>query len=60
MDEELLVAMLGSAGALQAAKGVAFRLIEEALSQLDEIQDNKYARGLRAIAAHLRALLERI
>ena len=60
VDGELLVAMLGSAGALQAAKGVAFSLIEEALSQLDEIQDNKYARGLRAIAVHLRALLERI
>ena len=60
VDGELLVAMLGSAGALQAAKGVAFRLIEEALSQLDEIPNNKYARGLRAIAAHLCALIERI
>jgi octaprenyl-diphosphate synthase len=59
VDEELLVAMLGSAGALQAAKGVAFRLIDEAVSQLDGIQDNKYARGLRAIPAHLRSLLER-
>ena len=59
VDGELLVAMLGSAGALQAAKGVAFRLISEALSQLDTIQDNKYARGLRAIAAHLNALLEK-
>ncbi|MEI8386723.1 MAG: polyprenyl synthetase family protein [Verrucomicrobiota bacterium] len=59
VDEELLVAMLGSAGALQAAKGVAFRLIDEAVSQLGGIQDNKYARGLRAIPAHLRSLLER-
>lgn len=59
VDGELLVAMLGSAGALKAAKGVAFRLIEEALAQLDEIQDNKYARGLRAIASHLGSLLER-
>ena len=59
VDEELLVAMLGSAGALQAAKGIAFRLVDEALSQLDGIQDNKYARGLRAIPTHLRSLLER-
>lgn len=59
VDGELLVAMLGSAGALQAAKGVAFRLIDEALSQLDGIQDNKYARGLKAIPVHLRSLLER-
>ena len=51
--------MLGSAGALQAAKGIAFRLVDEALSQLDGIQDNKYARGLRAIPTHLRSLLER-
>ena len=59
VDGELLVAMLGSAGALNAAKGVAIRLIGEALAQLDEIQDNKYARGLRAIADHLSKLLER-
>lgn len=59
VDGELLAAMLGSAGALKAAKGVAFRLIEEALAQLDEIQDNKYARGLKAIAIHLGELLER-
>ena len=59
VDEELLVAMLGSAGALQAAKGIAFRLVDEALSQLDGIQDNKYARGLRASPTHLRSLLER-
>jgi octaprenyl-diphosphate synthase len=59
VDAELLVAMLGSAGALEAAKGVAFRLIGEALSQLDTVHDNKYARGLRAIAAHLNALLGR-
>jgi len=59
VDGELLVAMLGSAGALKAAKGVALRLIGEALAQLDEIQDNKYARGLRAIADHLSTLLER-
>ena len=60
VDGELLVAMLGSAGALQAAKGVASRLVGEALSHLDAIQDNKYARGLRAIPAHLSALIERL
>ena len=60
VDEELLVAMLDSAGALQAAKGVASRLIGEALSHLDGIQDNKYAWGLRAIPAHLSELIERL
>jgi octaprenyl-diphosphate synthase len=60
VDGELLAQMLSSAGALQAAKGVAFRLVEESLEQLDPIQDNKYARGLRAIAEHLRTLLDQI
>ena len=58
VDVELLGQMLRSAGALKAAKGVAFRMIDEALDQLEPIQSNKYARGLRAIAAHLRTLLE--
>jgi len=60
VDGELLVQMMDSSGALQAAKGVAFRLVDEALGQLDAIQDNKYARGLRAIAEHLRTLLDRL
>jgi len=60
VDAELLAGMLGSAGAIAAAKGVAFRLIEESLAELAPIQDNKYARGLRAIAEHLRTLLDRI
>ncbi|MEI6278350.1 MAG: polyprenyl synthetase family protein [Verrucomicrobiae bacterium] len=60
VDGELLAQMMNSAGALQAAKGAAFRLIKESHGQLDQIQDNKYARGLRAIAEHLRTLLERI
>jgi geranylgeranyl pyrophosphate synthase len=60
VDGELLVQMMDSSGALPAAKGVAFRLVEEALGQLDPIQDNKYAHGLRAIAGHLRMLLEQI
>jgi octaprenyl-diphosphate synthase len=60
VDGELLVQMMDSAGALQAAKAVTSRLIGESLAQLDPIQDNKYAHGLRAIAEHLRTLLERI
>ncbi len=60
VDGELLVDMLAGAGALNAAKGVAFRLIEEALAQLGTIPDNKYAQGLRAIACHLRTLLEQL
>ena len=60
VDAELLGAMLGSAGAVQAAKGVAYRLIYEALVQMDSLPLNKYAHGLRAIATHLRALLERL
>ncbi len=60
VDAELLAGMLGSAGAIASAKGVAFRLIEESLAELAPIQDNKYARGLRAIAEHLRTLLDRI
>jgi len=60
VDSELLAGMLDSAGALSAAKGVAFRLVEEALEELGAVQDNKYARGLRAIADHLRTLLDRL
>jgi len=60
VDGELLAQMMDSAGALKAAKGVTSRLIEESLAQLAPIQDNKYARGLRAIAEHLRTLLDRI
>ncbi|MFY8269473.1 MAG: polyprenyl synthetase family protein [Terrimicrobiaceae bacterium] len=53
-----LAAILNEAGAIETAKTIAHRLINEALSQLDEIQDNRYARGLRSIPAHLRHLLE--
>jgi len=60
VDSELLAGMLGSAGAISAAKGVAFRLVEEAMEELGPVQDNKYARGLRAIASHLCTLLERL
>lgn len=59
VDAELLVGMLGSAGALGGAKAAALRLIGEALEQVEGIQDNRYARGLRAIAHHLQSLLER-
>jgi geranylgeranyl pyrophosphate synthase len=59
VDEELLVSLLGSAGALQAAKGVAKRLIEEASTEMPELPDNQYAAGLRAIAIHLKGLLEK-
>jgi len=59
VDEELLVSLLGSAGALQAAKGVAKRLIEEASTEMPELPDNQYAAGLRAIAIHLNGLLEK-
>ncbi len=59
VDGELLTQMLGSAGALQAAKAVAFRLIEEGLGELNVVPDNKYSRGLQAISFHLRSLLER-
>lgn len=60
VDAELLAQMIGSAGAMVAAKGVAFRLVGEALAQLEPIRENKFARGLRAIADHLRGLLEAI
>jgi len=59
VDGELLAQMLGSAGALQGAKSVAFRLIGEGLDELETVPDNKYAHGLKAIAFHLRSLLER-
>jgi octaprenyl-diphosphate synthase len=59
VNEELLVSLLGSAGALQAAKGVAKRLIEEAVTQMPELPDTPYATGLRAIAIHLNGLLEK-
>ncbi|MFZ4775724.1 MAG: polyprenyl synthetase family protein [Terrimicrobiaceae bacterium] len=59
VDGELLAQMLGSAGALNGAKAVAFRLIEEGLEELEIIPENKYAHGLKAIAFHLRSLLER-
>ena len=60
VDGELLVQMMDSAGALQAAKQVAVRLIDESLAQLAPIHDNKYAHGLRAISEHLRSLLDQI
>lgn len=59
-DGERLVEILGSAGVLEEAKGVAFRLIEEGLAELNTIQDNEYTIGLKAISSHLRSLLERL
>jgi len=59
VDAELLVGMLDSAGALRGARTVAFRLVDEAIAQLEPVQDNKFVGGLRAIAEHLRSLLQK-
>jgi hypothetical protein len=44
---------------MEAAVGVARRILAEAIDELDPVQDNKYSGGLRAIAAHLHELLDR-
>lgn len=59
VDAELLVGMLDSAGAMRGAKTIALRLVDEAVEQLAPVQDNKFARGLHAIAEHLRELLSK-
>lgn len=59
VDTELLADMLRHAGTLRGASAVANRLLDEAGEQLDNTQDNKFSTGLRAIASHLRALLEK-
>ncbi len=58
-DAAMLNGMLEQTGAIPAAISVANRILTEATQQLDNIQDNKYARGLRAIASHLEGLLAR-
>jgi octaprenyl-diphosphate synthase len=52
-----LPALLRDSGSIDRSKAAANRLINEALEQLDHIQDNRYARGLRAIPTHLASLL---
>ena len=53
-----LAAILQEAGTIENAKAIANRLIAEAVEQLDGVQDNRYARGLRAIPEHLQSLLK--
>jgi geranylgeranyl pyrophosphate synthase len=53
-----LAAILHEAGTIENAKAIANRLIAEAVEQLDGVQDNRYARGLRAIPEHLNSLLK--
>jgi octaprenyl-diphosphate synthase len=57
---EALTQMLREAGTIDAAKKIAERLIGECLEQLNGIQDNRYARGLRSIPEHLRHLLSKL
>jgi octaprenyl-diphosphate synthase len=57
---EALTQMLREAGTIDAAKRIAERLIGECLEQLNGIQDNRYARGLRSIPEHLRHLLSKL
>lgn len=57
---EVLAGILRDAGTIESAKAIAERLINESLEQLNGIQDNRYARGLRAIPEHLRSLLSRL
>lgn len=59
MDASILSGMLDHSGAMEAAVGVARRILAEAVDGLEPVQDNKYSGGLRAIAAHLHELLER-
>jgi len=59
MDSAILTGMLDHAGAMDGAVEIARRILNEAIEQLEPIQDNKYARGLHAIAAHLHQLLDR-
>lgn len=54
---DALASLLHGSGAVDSAKSIARRLISEAAEQLGEIQDNRYARGLRAIPQHLDGLL---
>jgi octaprenyl-diphosphate synthase len=54
---DALASLLHGSGAVDSAKSIARRLISEAAEQLVEIQDNRYARGLRAIPQHLDGLL---
>lgn len=59
LDPAVLTGLLDRAGAMQLAVHTARRFIEEAEAQLEPIQDNKYARGLRGISLHLGGLLDR-
>jgi geranylgeranyl pyrophosphate synthase len=55
-----LAAILQEAGTIENAKTIANRFISEALEQLQGVQDNRYARGLRSIPEHLRGLLKKL
>jgi len=59
MDSAILAGMMDQAGALEGAVTIARRIVNEAIAELAHVQDNKYARGLHAIAAHLHQLLDK-
>jgi octaprenyl-diphosphate synthase len=57
-DPTHLKELLQASGAIDSAKHIALRLSSEALESCSEIQENRYAHGLRSIPIHLSKLLE--
>lgn len=60
VDEEALDELLNRSGAMEAAAGVARRMLGEAQDALQAVPTNRYVTGLQAIADHIIGLVGRI
>jgi len=60
VEADKIVGMLAERGALQQTAQAASQLVEEALSGLDALDDNRFTAGLRGVAEYLQALIRRV
>ena len=60
VEAEKIVSMLSERGALEQTVLAASALVEEALTGLDALDENRFTSGLRGVAEYLQALIRRV
>lgn len=60
VEAEKITRLLADRGALQQTATAANGLVEEALTALDPLDDNRFTSGLRGVAEYLQALIRKV
>jgi Geranylgeranyl pyrophosphate synthase len=60
VEAEKIVSMLLERGALEQTAQAANRLVEEALEELDALDENRFTSGLRGVGEYLQVLIRRV